>query len=100
MRIEYRREGGFTGLPLAASVDTSRAGAEGLELEHAVRNAGLLDDVPPPPPPRQHARPDAFVHMITVEDGTRRCDITVADPVPPTLAPLIALLRAAGQRAR
>jgi len=92
MRIDYRREGGFTGIPLSVSIDTQDLGPEGRAVEESIQRSGLLDaDSPGSPPSPPH--PDAFTHFLTIEEGGRRRTVQLSDPVPEKVAPLLAVLR-------
>jgi hypothetical protein len=69
MQITVRRTGGFAGLRLERSVDTSTRDDAG-ELEELVKTA-QLDAVPQTPP-----QPDRFTYEVDV-DGRQ---VTVAEP--------------------
>ncbi|HEV7756415.1 MAG TPA: protealysin inhibitor emfourin [Mycobacteriales bacterium] len=69
MRITVTRTGGFGGLRVERSVDTSGR-PDAAEWEELVRTAGL-DSVPASPP-----QPDRFGYVIDV-DGRR---VTVGEP--------------------
>ena len=118
MRIELKTEGGvafFPGLAPAFAIDTVSLAIDDANcLAALVAQSGLLD-VPAAghrSQPRSLARGkstppvrrgvDARRYVLTVDDGSQRRSVTLEDPVPAKLAPLVAFLRArqrAGRRA-
>jgi hypothetical protein len=110
VRIELKTEGGiafFPGLAAAFAIDTvALAIDDAKRLAALVAESGLLD-VPaagrrglprsagraePTPPIRRGA--DARRYVLTIDDGSRRRRVTVEDPVPAKLEPLVDFLRA------
>lgn len=66
MRISLERSGGFAGVRLACTVDTSSLPpAEAARLEHLVARAGL-DALPP----TAINEPDRFEYRLEVDDQT------------------------------
>lgn len=98
MRVTLHRHGGFAALPgldLRVTLDSADLPEEqGLELEHAVRRAGL-DSLKPPTPV-----PDRRMYDLDVEDDDRLVSARVLEPLPnEELRDLVALLVARGRPA-
>ena len=89
MRIEFERSGGFAGMQLATSVDTSDLAPRDAELlEDAVEAAAFFKL------PRRlvSAAPgaDRFQYDLVVEEGGQRHEVHVGEAdLPDTLRPLI-----------
>lgn len=88
MRITFERSGGFTGIPMTATVDTQTlAAAQVTEFQSLVEAADFFR-LPATIPAA--AQPDRFQYQITVEDGNRHHTVSVGESaVPGTLRPLI-----------
>ena len=78
MRIHFERTGGFTGMPLSATLDTTMLPAEQKHLLQDSINAANFFDLPP----RIAAPPQAadyYHYHVTVEDGGNRHTVDVDD---------------------
>lgn len=91
MHITFERSGGFAGLTLQSSVDTSALPPdEANALEQAIREADFFA-LPAASPPGRGA--DQFQYAISVEEGDRRHSVSLGESsVPPALKPLIGQL--------
>lgn len=91
MHITFTRSGGFAGLTLHTSVDTSALPPdEARPLEQAIREADFFA-LPASTPPGRGA--DQFQYAISVEAGGRQHSVALGESdVPPTLKPLIGQL--------
>ena len=82
MRIEFERSGGFAGMRLSGSVDTSELPAEqARSLEEAVGAAQFWDLPGEIPGDRQGA--DRFQYIVTVKDADRRHTVHVGESAMP-----------------
>lgn len=91
MRVSYRREGGFAGIPVEAVLDTRT-----LEQDEAAALVRLVDeaDLPTMVGPTENVGPDAFLYVLTVDDARGTRTVSTTDPVPPHLQPLLDFIRA------
>lgn len=110
MRIELKTEGGvafFPGLAAAFAIDSVALTIDDAKrLAALVAESGLLDTAAddrrslprsagrrePTPPVRRGA--DTRRYVLTIHDGSHRRRVTVEDPVPAKLEPLVDFLRA------
>lgn len=98
-------EGGlasFPGLAAPFTVDSDALGAhEAKQLAALVAGSGLLADARRGSGgPAAAPRPDARRYTLTIEDEGRRRTVSVEDPLPPELAPLVAFLKERQRHAR
>lgn len=105
MRVELRIEGGlgsFPGLGLPFTVDSDALGAEeARELAALVAGSGLLAATRRGRhAPAAAAKPDARRYTLTIDDEGRLRTLTLEDPLPPQLAPLVAFLKERQRDAR
>jgi hypothetical protein len=97
IHAEMRRSGGFTGRPVHVRADSELLppadAAELVRLVNALDLAGLGADRPP-----SAAGADLMRYDLTIERGTDRWQVAVADPaVPDELRPLLQFLTAAAR---
>jgi hypothetical protein len=97
MIVDFVRSGGFTGMRLAATIDSQK-----LPEEEAAQLQGLVDaaDFFSLPRRLRSAGPgaDRFQYSVTIAtDGHRHTVQAGEDAVPPTLNPLIEYLSAAAR---
>ena len=88
MRVALVGSGGFTGLPLAASVDTD-------ELPHAQAAEAVeaLDGLASAPPPIPSASASQPRYRLTVSrDAGEQVVVVTESQIPPALRPLISVL--------
>jgi hypothetical protein len=97
MHISFERSGGFTGIPITVTVDSSTLSPnEAAQLHQLVDMANFFQLPETIPAPDQ---PDRFQYSITVEEGDRRHIVTVGEAaVPNTLRPLLNWLMEAARR--
>ncbi len=90
IRIEFRRSGGFAGIPLVAAIDTGQ-----LTDEHSTEVQRLLaaEEVAQPPDQtmsRGGAGADRFQYALSLSDGQRHRDFAWDDgQVPSPIRPLL-----------
>lgn len=98
IRIHFQRSGGFTGLPLTASVDSGSLTAEEEdELRRLVENAGFFDL----PGVITSSTPagDRFSYRLTVELDGREHTVDIDEAAVPTESrPLLEWLRGLARR--
>ena len=89
MRIEFERSGGFAGMRLRATVQTTALPAEeAREIEALVLAADFFNLPRVLSAPRPGA--DMFCYEVSVADGERRHAVRADDAaVPPSLQPLL-----------
>jgi emfourin len=89
MHIDFTRTGGFAGLRLSTSVDTSELPPEqAQEVDHLISEAAFFD-LPKELLP-QNPRPDRFEYRLTVDAGDRSHSVVVSDAAAPeSLRPLL-----------
>jgi hypothetical protein len=93
MKISLERSGGFAGMHLASSVDTTLLTKDESEkLEEIVKDSDFFncvtDDISKP-----KAHPDAFKYKITVETLEKRHSIEADDmTMPKSLRPLVQIM--------
>jgi hypothetical protein len=94
MRVELVRSGGFANVRFCASVDDGQLGeGERDELIALVEASGVWSI--PAAAPSRGAAPDRFRYRLTVDDGDRRCEVTVGEEdLPDALRPLVEWLDA------
>jgi hypothetical protein len=87
MRIRFERKGGFTGIPLAATINVDElADNEKQRIQSLVTAADFFSLRPVTAPPR----PDQFRYTLTVESEGKSHTISVDDiAAPPALKSLI-----------
>lgn len=100
MRIHFERTGGFTGIPIATTIDCTSLPPEDerklRELLDAVNFFELPEDLL-----GQAEGVDRFVYVVTVEMEGRRHTARLGDStVSPTLRPLIRWLTNAARKTR
>lgn len=101
MRVEFRREGGFAGIPLGAEFDTESLSAEDAgALRELVGRADFFN-LPAASPPARGA--DRFQYVVTVEAGGKRYTVRTTDAAAPEplrtlLDFLLKLVRKRGKR--
>jgi hypothetical protein len=88
MRISLKRSGGFTGIPLSITVDTTTLSPEEtIQFQQMVEAADFFHlpaTIPAAP------QPDRFQYQVTVEEQDRTHRVSVGESaVPPTLKPLL-----------
>jgi hypothetical protein len=94
LRVELERTGGLAGRTVRRLLDTADLPASTSdELRTRVEAVRALD--PPARVPPTGA--DRFTYRVTIRGDAGEHGITVADPVPERLAPLIRLLLAEGR---
>ncbi len=78
MRIHFERTGGFTGMPLSATLDTTTLPAEqSRQLQDSINAAHFFDLPPRIMAPAQAA--DYYHYHVTVEDVGKRHTVDVDD---------------------
>jgi hypothetical protein len=90
IRIEFRRSGGFAGIPLTATTS-----ADQLSQEHAAQLQSMLAGVQPPPQPGRAAPggADLFQYQLSLDDGQRHRSFAWDETqVPPAIRPLLEAL--------
>ncbi|SRR6266849_2829934 len=91
MRVEFRREGGFTGIPLTFELETeSLAPEEAAALRELVEAADFFDLPAVISPPGLGA--DRFQYVLTLEENGKRHAVRTSEPVPAALRNLIDFL--------
>ncbi|NJP08398.1 MAG: hypothetical protein HC866_02105 [Leptolyngbyaceae cyanobacterium RU_5_1] len=88
MQISFERSGGFTGIPMRATVDTaSLPSAEANHLRSLIESANFFR-LPSAVAPS--AQPDRFQYQLTVAENNREHTVTMGEStVPGTLRPLL-----------
>ncbi len=90
-RVEFRREGGFAGIPLTAELDAgSLPPDEAAALRELLDSADFFSLPAVIVPPRAGA--DQFQYVITVEADGQRHTVRTTDPAPPALHKLLDFL--------
>jgi hypothetical protein len=88
MRVEYKREGGFTGIPLSAEFDSESLPPEKagtlVELVEAADFFHLPARISPPT-----VGADRFEHFLTVEENGKRHSVTTSGGGPVALQELL-----------
>ena len=91
MRVEFRREGGFTGIPLTLDFETdSLSPNEAAILQKAVETAGFFDLPAVISPPKIGA--DRFQYVLTVDQNGKHHSIEFSEPAPSALQNLLDFL--------
>jgi len=95
MRLTFEREGGLAALPGLArpvTIDTATLSSEeAAHWDRLVSDAECWSHGPSDPPAGQR---DARTYHLTLEDGTRSARLTLHDPLPPAVRPLVRALEA------
>ena len=94
MRLTFEREGGLAALPGLArpiTIDTSALSSE--EAAHWDRLVSDADAWSLPASAAQ-AKADGRTYHLTLEDGARSAKLTLCDPLPPMVRPLVRALEA------
>ena len=95
LRVELERSGGLAGRTVRRVLDTADLPASASdELRTQVQAVRALDSQPPVPP----TGADRFTYRVTIREDAGEHSVTVADPVPELLTPLIRLLLAEGRK--
>ena len=91
MRVEFRREGGFTGIPLTLDFETDSLSPEDAAIfQKAVETAGFFDLPAVISSPRLGA--DRFQYVLTVEENGKRHTVKTAEPTSVALRDLLDFL--------
>jgi hypothetical protein len=103
MRVEFRREGGFAGIPLGAVFDAESLSAEDAGTLRELMEAADFFNLPATTTPARGA--DRFQYVVTVEaDGKRHTvrttDAAAPEPLRTLLDFLIKLVRKRGKAGR
>jgi hypothetical protein len=87
MHISLERSGGVTGIPLNVSFDTDFLPSETVsQLRQLIEDSGLFEL---PAVISSSVQVDRFQYKISVQVGDRYHTVTVREPVPDALKPLI-----------
>jgi hypothetical protein len=97
VRVEMRRSGGFTGRTVHVQLDSDQLPPA--DADQLIQLVGPLDLAAlPTGGPASSAGADLMRYDLTIEQGPRRWQGTVADPaVPDRLRPLLQFLSAAAR---
>lgn len=99
MRIMFERSGGFTGIPMSATLDSdSSSPQDEQELRHMIETAGFFQL----PSVIDSAGPggDRFLYRLTIEIEGHQHAVEMSEAaVPPELRPLLERMMAAARRA-
>ena len=97
MQVVFERSGGFSGLLVTISVDTTKLTVEQAEQLHRLVESAHFFSLPAHLP--APAQPDRFQYQVTVETDGRQHTVTISEAaVPETLRPLISWLMEFGHR--
>ncbi len=90
MRIQFARSGGFAGMHLAGTIDTSALSpGDAQALQNEVNNAHFFE-LPAQLTGGSGAERDRYQYDITVEDGPRKHTVTMGESaIPNNLQPLV-----------
>ena len=99
MRIIFERSGGFTGIPMSATLDSdSLSPQDERQLRDMIETAGFFQ----PPSMIDSSGPggDRFLYRLTVEIEGQEHAVGMSEAaVPPALRPLLERMTAAARRA-
>ncbi len=99
MRISFERSGGFAGMMMTVSIDTTKlAPNEATQLKSLVEKADFFDL---PEAIAASAQPDRFQYHLTVAEPKRKHTVTVSESsMPCNLKPLVDWLMEAARHPR